>query len=68
MPNQVLIHCKEDSFTKLLNSGLQFEYNCGEYDVIVDDIKGLEDDELCTHYGIDYNDDVNSVEAYNFTP
>ena len=52
MPNQVVIHCKEDSFTKLLNSGLQFEYNCGEYDVIVNDIKELEDDELCTHYGI----------------
>ena len=31
-------------------------------------IKELEDDELCTHYGINYNDDVNSVEAYNFTP
>ena len=61
MPNQVVIHCKEDSFTKLLNSDLQFEYNCGEYDVIVNDIKELEDDELCTHYGINY-DQVNCIE------
>ena len=62
MPNQVVIHCNEDSFTKLLNSDLQFEYNCGEYDVIVNDIKELEDDELCTHYGIDY-EKVNMIEV-----
>ena len=68
MTDQVLIHCNENTFTKLLNSGLQFEYNSGEYDVIVNDIKGLEDDELCEHYGINYNEDVNCVEAYNFTP
>ena len=68
MPNQVIIHCQESLYDSLLDSGLQFEYNSGEYDVIVNDIDSLEDDELCTHYGINYNDDVNSVEAYNFTP
>ena len=68
MPNQVIIHCQESLYDSLLDSGLQFEYNSGEYDVIVNDIDSLEDDELCTHYGIDYNEDVNCVEAYNFTP
>ena len=68
MPNQVIIHCQESLYDSLLDSGLQFEYNSGEYDVIVNDIKELEDDELCTHYGINYNEDVNCVEAYNFTP
>jgi len=66
MIKQVLIHCKEDSFTNLLKTGLEFEYNSGEYDVIVNDIEELEDDELCAHYGINYENDVNCVEAYNF--
>ncbi len=61
MPNQVIIHCQESLYDSLLDSGLQFEYNSGEYDVIVNDIDSLEDDELCTHYGINY-DQVNCIE------
>ena len=67
MPNQVVIHCQPSLQSNLIKLGLDYEYNCGEYDVIVNDIKELEDDELCTHYGLDY-DLVNCVEAYNFTP
>ncbi len=61
--SQVLIHCKEDSFTNLLQTQLKFEYNCGEYDVIVDNIESLDDEQLCSHYGIDY-DQVNCIELY----
>ena len=45
--SQVLIHCTEDSFTNLLQTQLKFEYNCGEYDVIVDNIESLDDEQLC---------------------
>ena len=60
-PRQVIIHCKESLKQWLFKSELQFEYNCGEYDVIVDNIDSLNDDELCHHYGIDY-DQVNCIE------
>ena len=71
MTQQVLIHCKESLFDWLVNSSLQFEYNCGEYDVVVDDVPytvhdGIyqdPDEQLCEHYGIDYNQ-VNCIELY----
>ena len=62
MTKRVLIHCKEESLTNLLSTGLQFEYNSGEYDVIVNDIDSLDDEQFCEHYGIDY-DLVNCIEA-----
>ena len=61
MSKRVIIHCQESLYDSLLDSGLQFEYNSGEYDVIVNDIDSLEDDELCKHYGINY-DQVNCIE------
>ena len=69
-PNYAIIHCKESYFDELLSKGLQFEYNNGEYDVIVDDIPyeivdGTyqdPDEQLCEHYGIDYAQ-VNCIEA-----
>ena len=69
-PNYAIIHCKESYFDELLSKGLQFEYNNGEYDVIVDDIPyeivdGTyqdPDQQLCEHYEIDYAQ-VNCVEA-----
>jgi len=68
-PRQVIIHCKESLKQWLFNSELQFEYNCGEYDVIVDDVPYKQsgtyyqdpDEQLCEHYGIDY-DQVNCIE------
>ena len=69
-PKQVIIHCKESYLDELLSLGLDFGYNCGEYDVLVDDVEykvidGYYQDpdvQLCKHYGIDY-DQVNCIEA-----
>ena len=69
MTQQVVIHCKESLFDWLVNSSLQFEYNCGEYDVVVDDVPYKQsgtiyqdpDEQFCEHYGIDY-DQVNCIE------
>ena len=69
-PSQVIIHCKESYLDELLSLGLDFGYNCGEYDVLVDDIpyeitRGDYQDpdkQLCEFYGIDY-DQVNCIEA-----
>ena len=70
-PSSIVIHCKESLFDWLVNSSLQFEYNCGEYDVVVDDVPYKQsgtiyqdpDEQLCEHYGIDY-DQVNCIELY----
>ena len=70
IPSQVIIHCKESYYDELSSLGLDFGYNSGEYDVIVDDIPyevldGTYQDpdvQLCEHYGIDY-DQVNCIEA-----
>ena len=71
MPNQIVIHCQpsllEVALTEQLNCEWSLSFGKEELDVIVDDIAELEDDEVCKHYGLDY-DLVNSVEAYNFTP
>ena len=70
MTQQVLIHCKDNdqSFQDLVNLDLFFEPNCGELDVIVDDVEfdSLTEDPdvlLCNHYGINY-DQVNCIELY----
>ena len=63
MSNQVIIHCQDSLLNVLNNSGLIYfesDYN-DEYDVFVDNIEGLEDSELCEHYGLDYNQ-VNCIE------
>ena len=61
MSNQIVIHCQPSLQSNLIKLGLDYEYNCGEYDVIVDNIDSLEDDELCKHYGLDY-EQVNCIE------
>ena len=68
----VLIHFQQtDSVTQHLNDlELEYKTNDGEYDVIVNDIpyeilRGDyqdPDEQLCEHYGIDYNQ-VNCIEA-----
>ena len=63
--SKVLIHCQPSLQESFYNSGLDYEYNNGEIDVIVDDLPELDDDELVKHYGIDY-DQVNCIEAYDF--
>ena len=70
IPSSIVIHCKESYLQGLLNLGLDPNYNCGEYDIVVDDIpyeivNGTYQDpdvQLCEHYGIDYNQ-VNCIEA-----
>ena len=65
MPNQVVIHCQPSLIDVALTEQLNYEWsrvhNQEELDVIVDDIAELEDDELCTHYGLDY-EQVNCIE------
>ena len=65
MYNQVSIFCQESMHQWLLDSNLFFTHKDGEFEVIVDDVASLDDDELCSHYGIDYNQ-INRIEALNF--
>ena len=70
---KVLIHCQPSLLNWLDKKGFEYEYNGTEVDVIVDDVEytvhdGIlqdPDEQLCEHYGIDYNQ-VNCIEAYNF--
>ena len=67
--NQVLIHCKNDYLDFIQESGLSYNYAPnGEIDVTVSDIDYDSnhhivdpDEQLCDHYGIDYNQ-VNCIE------
>ena len=68
--NQVLIHMKLDALTQLQSLGLNYQESDGELDVIVDDVPyevhdGIyqdPDEQLCEHYGIEYNF-INCMEA-----
>ncbi len=67
---KALIHFKDHAYKHLEDLGLKYQYNQGELDVIVDDVPyevrdGIyqdPDEQLCEHYGIDYNL-VNCIEA-----
>ena len=67
---KALIHFKDHAYQHLEDIGLKYQYNQGELDVIVDDVPytvhdGIyqdPDEQLCEHYGIDY-DQVNCIEA-----
>ena len=67
---KALIHLKDHAYKHLEDLGLKYQYNQGELDVIVDDVPytvhdGIyqdPDEQLCEHYGIDYNL-VNCIEA-----
>ena len=68
MTQQVAIHCKPSYLDSLQQLKLKcfvrlvnYEYEAGEITAIVDNIPALDDDELCSHYGIDY-DFVNCIE------
>jgi hypothetical protein len=62
MSRSILIHC-QPSLSNLIEE-LQLDYinQVDEIDVIVNDIDELDDDELCRHYGLDY-DQVNCIEV-----
>ena len=65
MPQSYLIHCKPSQEELLTNSNLIWSYNdeqdFDEIDVIVDNNSNLNEEQLCSHYGIDY-DQVNYIE------
>jgi hypothetical protein len=65
MTQSVLIHCKPSLEQFLTNRpDLVWDYNTqdhDEIDVIVDNIDALNDEGLCEHYNIDY-DQVNMIE------
>ena len=66
MTHQVVIHCKpeiEESKELLSNPNLLISNvtEDNEIDVYVNNIESLEDDELCKHYGINY-ELVNCIE------
>ncbi len=58
MSEQVLIHCQEDYLDSLQQLNLRlldYDVNIGRVTAIVDNNPKLNDVELCSHYGIDYN-------------
>ena len=70
MPQQVIIHCKSSYLDWIQESELNYKYSPnGEIDLIVDDVPYTvtdgyyqdHDEQLCEHYGIDYNQ-VNCIE------
>jgi len=74
MTQSVLIHCQPTLLDYIKESNMKWSYspihNVEEIDVIVDDVPyeivdGIYEDpdqQLCEHYGIDY-DQVNCIEA-----
>ena len=74
LPKSVLIHCQPSLLDFLVDNNMNWDYSKqhgeDELDVIVDDIpyeilRGDyqdPDEQLCEHYGIDYNQ-VNCIEA-----
>ena len=58
MTEQVLIHCQEDYLDSLQQLNLRlldYEYDAGQVTAIVDNNPDLNDVELCSHYGINYD-------------
>ena len=74
LPKSVLIHCQPSLLDFLVDNNMNWDYSKqhgeDELDVVVDDIpyeilRGDyqdPDEQLCEHYGIDYNQ-VNCIEA-----
>ena len=65
MTQQVVIHCKpiveRQCYENEFNWNFSDVYGREEIDIIVDNVDELDDWELCTHYGIDY-EKVNCIE------
>ena len=64
--SQVIIHCKpiveHQCYENEYNWSFSDIHGRDEIDIIVDDVEPLDDWELCSHYGIDY-EDVNCIEV-----
>ena len=63
--SQVIIHCQpillDDVLTNQLNCEWSYTKGKEELDVIVDNIEGLTDKDLCAEYGLN-PDQVNDIE------
>ena len=63
--SQVIIHCKpiveHQCYENEYNWSFSDVYGKDEIDILVDNIESLDDWQLCTHYGIDY-EKVNCIE------
>ena len=63
--SQVIIHCKpillEDVLTNQLDCEWSYTQGTEELDVFVDNIQGLNDEELCSNYGLNPSQ-VNYIE------
>ena len=53
--NKLIINCQTSLKQFFYDSDLDYENNGEEIEVIVNNIPNLNDEELCSHYGIDYN-------------
>ena len=66
MPELIKVRCDSTELNNIKENNLNWEYSpdFGEYkvDVFIEEIEDLSDEQLVTHYGIDY-DLVNCIEA-----
>tara|TARA_Y100000401_G_scaffold96856_1_gene84000 strand:- start:236 stop:427 length:192 start_codon:yes stop_codon:yes gene_type:complete len=61
MVNQVVIHCNQNVKNYIDYIDVEYTKTHDEFNVIVNNIDILDDEALCSHYGIIY-DDVNCIE------
>ena len=65
MTKKVSIFCQNSLYEFITNSSFDYKDLGNELEVIVDDVDELDDEQLCSHYGIDY-DQVNSITEFNY--
>ena len=59
---QLIIRCKSSALNDIKENNLIYRYYNDEYNVYVDDIESIQDDDdLVSYYGLDY-EDVNCIE------
>ena len=59
---QLIIRCKSSALNDINENNLIYRYYNDEYNVYVDDIESIQDDDdLVSYYGLDY-EDVNCIE------
>jgi len=65
MTNHVILHCNPSVLNYVKETNLNWwdssDHDVNEIDIFVNNIPSLDDEELCKHYGLDY-DQVNCIE------
>ena len=63
---KIVIHCKPIIERQCYENGYDWSFSdvhgTEEIDILVDDVEELDDWQLCSHYGIDY-EEVNMIEV-----